>query len=53
MYYQGDRNKEDEMCGACSMHERDEKFTQNYSRKPEGKRALGRPRYTWNFYEEG
>jgi hypothetical protein len=30
--------------GTCSMHGRDEKCIQNFHRKPEGKRTLGRLR---------
>jgi hypothetical protein len=31
----------------CSTHGRDEKFIQDFCRKPEGKRQLGRPRRKW------
>jgi hypothetical protein len=36
--------KEDELGGACSRNGKDEKFVQNFSRKPERKRLLWRPR---------
>jgi len=32
---------------ALSMHGRDEKCIQFFSRKPEGERSLGRPKYRW------
>jgi hypothetical protein len=36
-----------EICGTCSMHERDKIWIQTCSRKPEGKRKCGRvPPYT-------
>jgi hypothetical protein len=39
--------KEDEMCGTCSTHERDEKYKQ-YG-KPEGKRPFGKPRHKQEY----
>jgi len=45
-YYQGDRVT-DNMGGACSTHEGDEKCVQRFGEKREGKRQLGRPRRRW------
>jgi len=36
-----------EMGGAYTMHERSENCIQNFSRKPEAKRPLGRPMRKW------
>jgi hypothetical protein len=38
---------EDEMVGACTMHEGIEKLTQNLVGKPQGNQSLGRPRHRW------
>jgi hypothetical protein len=38
--------KEDEMSGACSEHDRDEKYKILVG-NPEGKRPLRRPRHRW------
>jgi hypothetical protein len=35
------------MVGACSMHGRDKKCTQNFFRECVGKRPLGRPSHRW------
>jgi len=35
------------MGGACSIHGKDEKCIQNFGRKPEGKRPLGRRKSKW------
>jgi hypothetical protein len=45
--YSSPNVKEDEMGRACSPHGRDEKCRQNFGRKPERKRPLGRPRRKW------
>jgi hypothetical protein len=37
------------MGGTCSTHRRNEKYVQYFCRKPEVKRALGRPRRVWDF----
>jgi hypothetical protein len=35
------------MGGQCSTHERNEKFIQNFGRKAQRTRSLGRPRRRW------
>jgi len=35
------------MGGGCSTHERDDKCVQDFVRKPDGKRPLGRHRRSW------
>jgi hypothetical protein len=35
------------MGGACSTHGSDEKYVQNFDRKLEGKRPLGRTKLRW------
>jgi hypothetical protein len=47
------KNTFNEMGGACSTHEREEKCVQNLDGKPEGKRPLGRPRYRGGILSEG
>jgi hypothetical protein len=37
----------DEMGGTCNTHGRGKKFVQNFSRKPERKRLLIRPKRGW------
>jgi hypothetical protein len=44
-YYYGDKIKEGEIGGTCSMHGRD--------KKSDGKRPLGRPRRRWKNNENG
>jgi hypothetical protein len=39
--------KGDETDGACSMHEVDDKFVQNFNRQSEWKRPLERRRRKW------
>jgi hypothetical protein len=43
--------KENEMVGACSMCEREDKCMQRFGLvgKPEGKRALERTRHKWEY----
>jgi hypothetical protein len=49
--YSGDQIKEDEMGGACSMHERDEKYN-IWVGKSEWKSVLGRPKRRWKMMLE-
>jgi hypothetical protein len=35
------------MYGSCNTHGESGRFLQNFVRKPEGKRSLGRSRYRW------
>jgi len=41
-YYYCDKMWEDEISGACSVLERDEKCIDNFGSKSEGRRSLGR-----------
>jgi hypothetical protein len=42
--YYDDQIKKDEMGGACSTYGKDDKFIRSFSRKPEGKSQLGKPK---------
>jgi hypothetical protein len=39
--------KEDEVGGTCGTHEREDRCLQVLIERPEGKRPLGRPKFTW------
>ena len=46
--FSGDQIEKDDMRGACSMYEREEKYIQGcFGGKPEGKRPLGRHSSRW------